>query len=70
MPFGLLNAGSVYSRKCLQVDVGLGSGASACGVLVIKPRRHLGVFHGHLGPPEAPEEYRGESHQGRDQDLI
>ena len=52
----------VKRRKCLQPDVGPGTGALTCGILAIIFGRHSGVFHGHLGPPEASEEHRGGSH--------
>ena len=60
----------VKHRKCLQPDVGPGPGALTCRVLVIIFRRHPGVLHGHLGPLEASEEYRGGSYEGRDQDST
>ena len=55
MPFGLSNAGRVYSRM---LDLALVSG------------RHSGILHGHLGPPKTSEEHCGGSHEGRDQDST
>ena len=52
--------------KRLQPDVGPSPGTLTCGVLAIIFRRHSGVLHGHLGPPETLEEHRGSTHEGRD----
>ena len=50
--------------------VGPGPGALTCGVLVIIFGQHPGVLHGHLGPLEASEEYRGGAYKARDQDST
>ena len=48
----------------------VGPGALTRGVLVIIFGGHPGVLHGHLGPLEASEEYRGGAYKARDQDST